>query len=201
MPKLKTMLQNNSYEITCSLLNQWLRIWNNPVEDNDSYQEFLNTLDRIPTPDNEYMQKGREYEKKVYDGQDEIFSPIVKGGDFQTAISKKVEICGMNIMLYGKLDCLKAGKIYDIKYVREYTYLKYIASSQHSMYLELVPNAKDFTYLVCDYKGNHYREVYDRTFIKDIKSIVADFLNWLKLKGLMEKYKDKWCWEKLHSKK
>ena len=202
------------YEITASLLNSWQRIWDAKdwvresesdeisIEDKISQamekanQEFLNSLNRIPFPDNEAMAKGRQYESDVYDGKDDIFSPVVENGEFQAAYTKKIKINGMNIMLYGILDCLKAGRIYDIKRVGHYQTAKYKKSHQHPMYFALVPEALDFTYLVCDDRGDHHFERYLRENCEDIEDVVRTFLMYLEANGLMETFKTKWDWDR-----
>ena len=157
------------YRITTTLLNSWQYIWdcvNYVVEtENDELSkedkitiaqgkakaDFVSYLNRIPIPDNENMRLGREYEDKVCNGLDEVFSPIVEGGAFQVIVTKDVDILGVPITLYGVLDVLKGGRIYDIKRIRKnYKYPKYKTSHQHGMYLYLVPEAIDFTYLMCD---------------------------------------------------
>ena len=198
------------YEVTASLLNSWQRIfdaaeWARESEDKSLEQaqeeamesakaEFIDVLSRKPIPDTEAMKKGREYEESVYKGEDIVFSEVVENGEFQAAYKKPVNISGMNIMLYGILDCLKAGRIYDIKRVGYYQSRKYKGSHQHPMYFELVPNAIDFTYLVCDDKGVHHFERYERCNCEDVKDVVAQFLSWLEANDLMQTFKEKWDW-------
>jgi len=207
-----------SYQITASLLNQWQRIfdakdWVKEADDDDkSYEtkaaeasdqakvDFLNVLKRIPTPDNDAMKKGREYESSVYEGKDEIFSPIVENGQFQATFTKRITVDGTPITLYGVLDVLKAGRIMDIKRVGYYSSGKYKGSHQHPMYLELVPNAIDFTYLIMDDKGNHHTERYIRENSEDIKTVCSQFLSWLKANDLFETYKQNWDAETLAAK-
>lgn len=202
------------YEVTASLLNSWQTIFDAPKwcreSDGDAvsleakqsdaakkkYDEFLCVLKRIPAPDNEYMKRGREFESDVYAGKDEVFSPIVDGGEYQAAFSKRVKINGMTIVMYGILDALKAGKIYDIKRVVKWSTGKYKGSHQHPMYLYLVPEAMSFTYLVRDDAGNHHFETYERQNCENIVSTTATFLSWLSGQGLMETYKQCWEWSR-----
>lgn len=197
------------YRITATLLNQWERIYQvkNEVSEkeddtisredkiiekqNKAYEEFLKVLRREPIEDNEYIIQGREFEANVCNGLDAEFSPIVKDGAFQVTVTKKVTIDGENILLYGVLDVLKAGRIMDIKKVVKYKSHKYKSSHQHTMYLYLVPTAIDFTYLVCDGK-NYYYENYERQNCEDIIYTISQFLSWLKAHNLFETYKRNW---------
>ena len=198
------------YRITASLLNSWQRIWDakdfvreaegdtvsleTKIDDamEKAYKEFLDVLNRVPTPDNEYMKRGREYEASVYAGKDEIFSPICSNGVEQATYYKKLVIDGENICLYGVLDYLKAGKIYDIKRVSYYSNQKYKTSHQHPMYFELVPEASEFTYLIMDDKGNRHTETYIPENCEDIKNVVSTFISWIKSRGLWETFAQNW---------
>ena len=116
---------------------------------------------------------------------------IVGGGQLQLGCYKTVQIRGMDIFLYGRLDALKAGSIYDIKFSKSYDRGKYIDSTQHMMYLELVPTAYQFSYLISN--GNDvWSETYRRDETKSIIPIITDFLDWLNSVGLMDTYKTKW---------
>lgn len=209
------------YRITATLLNSWQRIFTvkddtffNEEKSEVSYEdflqiekskreeEFINLLNRIPTPDNEFMKKGREFEDVVCRGYDAKFSPYVKNGAFQVTITKDVDIDGVPITLYGVLDVLKRGRIMDIKRVVRYKYPKYITSHQHPLYLFLVPEAIDFTYLIADNniesknpetveKGYHL-EHYTRENCEDILEVCSRFISYLKTNGLFEIFIEKW---------
>lgn len=201
-----------SYQITATLLNSWQRIFDVPKfvreseDDEIAYEdkvadameaakaEFMSYLSGIEVPDTEAMRKGREYEADVYAGKDPEFSPIVDGGEFQAEFSRRIEVNGMKIVLYGFLDCLKAGRIYDIKRVGRYSYPKYKTSHQHAMYFALVPNAIDFTYLVMDDSGKHHYERYEPCNCEDVTDVVARFLSWLEGNGAMDTFKANWDW-------
>ena len=201
---------NPKYRITATLLNSWQRIFDakDDIRENENdeiafedkveeeqkkrYEEFINVLKRVPTPDNEYMKRGREYGTLVCEGKDEIFSPIIENGAFQVTLTKEVEINNMPILLYGVLDVLKAGKIYDIKRVSYYKSAKYKKSHQHPMYLYLSPTSLDFTYIIMDDKNNRHIEKYERCNCEDIIEVISDFLNWLESRDLLETYKQNW---------
>lgn len=208
-----SQVQKNScyYRVTATLLNSWQRIWDakdrvfSSDNDNMSYEdkvdlerekatkEFISLLNREPTPDNEYMKRGREYEEKVCNGLDDEFSPIVEKGAFQVTLTKKVIINNTPILLYGVLDVLKAGRIMDIKRVVKYSSGKYKNSHQHSMYLYLAPESYDFTYLICDDKGNHYYENYERQNCEDILVVVSQFIDYLKSNDLYDTFIQNWA--------
>ena len=215
LPKKKTR-----YKITTSLLNSWQNIWDceegvhEKEDDEISYedkleikrqekkQEFINYLNRLPIPDNEAMKKGREFEDIVCAGLDPEFSKYVKGGAFQVKVARNVDIDGIPLTFYGILDVLKAGRIMDIKRTGHYQFPKYKSSHQHAMYMYLVPEAIDFTYLVADdnieskdeekRKKGYHLENYIRENSEDIVKTVSQFLTWLKANDLFEIFKRNW---------
>lgn len=202
------------YLITHSLLSSWMyAIKDDPFEDatteRDPYAEFLNALNRLPSPPNEAMQNGIDFENLVtqisdspglferyaekprwYDAAKEIAS-IVRGGQFQFKARKAVNVAGMEFVLFGKLDVLKAGSIYDIKFSKSYDRGTFFVSTQHPMYLELVPEAQDFTYLVSN-GVDVWTESYTREETRSIFPVIADFADWLRSQGLFQIYVEKW---------
>lgn len=198
------------YLMTHSLLSSWLwTMKESPYEDmtteKDSYAEFLSVLNREPIPTNEAMQKGIDFEDLVTDivhGKGDQsnnwyeaalqVANLVRGGLLQYKAKREIEVKGLTLILYGRLDALKAGTVYDIKFsASSYEVGKYIDSTQHSTYLELVPEAKQFTYLVSN--GSYvWPETYRRDETPSIIPIIEDFLDWLAMKGLLKTYKEKW---------
>lgn len=199
------------YLMTHSLLSSWLyAMKGNPYEDatteKDSFAEFMATLRREPTPTNEVMQKGIDFEDLVtdivngkqtdpeldkwYDAAYEI-AEIARGGILQFKAKKEIVVSGITFLLYGRLDILKAGVVYDIKFSSSYEKGKYVTSTQHPTYLELVPQAREFTYLVSN-GSTVWRETYRRDEISDIREIIADFVAWLSANDLMDTYKEHW---------
>lgn len=85
----------------------------------------------------------------------------------------------MSLVLYGKLDALKAGVVYDIKFSSGYEKGKYFSSTQHPTYLELIPEASEFTYLVSNGNSVWY-ETYRRDETPSIIPIICDFFDWLR---------------------
>ena len=198
------------YLMTHSLLSSWLyTMKGNPYEDmtseRDYFADFMSTLNREPIPTNEAMQKGIDFEdlvtdivmgrgdanSKWYQAASEV-AGIVKGGLLQFKARKEIVVNGMPLLLYGRLDALKAGIVYDIKFSGSYDAGKYIDSTQHPVYLELVPEAKKFTYLVSN--GSYvWPETYRRDETPSIIPVIEDFLDWLEPQGLMSIYKEKWA--------
>lgn len=62
----------------------------------------------------------------------------MRGGVLQYKARKPIEAGGMQLLLYGRLDCLKAGEIIDIKFSKGYDVGKYFSSTQHPAYFELI---------------------------------------------------------------
>lgn len=116
---------------------------------------------------------------------------IVGGGVLQYRASKTVEIGGLTLVLYGRLDCLKAGEIYDIKFSKGYDRGKYIDSTQHPTYLELVSEARGFTYIVSN-GSEVWTERYRRDETPAILPTISDFLDWMQAMGFLDTYKEKW---------
>lgn len=115
----------------------------------------------------------------------------IAGGVLQYKARKNVAICGMDLLLYGRLDALKAGVVYDIKFSKHYDVGKFVDSTQHPMYLRILPEAYKFVYLVSN-GSTVWTETYRRDETLPIEPIVADFLNWLSANGLMDLYKKHW---------
>lgn len=199
---------SDRYLITPSLLNSWAYIWlcaesvreaqsdtmclEDKIEDKrkQAYQDFLKTLNREKSEPNIYMQRGIEFEEECYKGNTCI-SPIIQGGAYQVVGKKVKNIAGLDFLLYGRLDVLKGGVVYDIKRVSTYSPQKYINSYQHGFYLELFPRAYKFEYLVFDGKELH-RETYYKDQVVYIDSVIENFINWLKQEKLLDLYKEKW---------
>ena len=209
MIKQATVSNSDCYLITPSLLNSWANIWNCvdyvkesekdeiSLEDKQSlarekaFSDFLDTLSRLPSEPNIYMQKGIDFEEECYKGNT-VISPIIENGAYQISGKKVIRVSGIDILLYGRLDVLKGGTIYDIKRVTKYAPQKYLKSYQHPVYLELFPDAKQFTYLVYDDTEKLHEETYYRDECCDIKGIIADFLKWLQENDLFDVFVSKW---------
>jgi len=206
------------YLITQSLLSSWLRLWTDfekYIFDNsektaadyqaDAYEDFLRVLRREPTETTEAMQKGIDFENLVTDICNGIdcsahkwyaaaaeVAEEVKGGQFQLAASAPLRVAGMDFLLYGRLDVLKAGRVIDIKYTSRYEVGKFFDSPQHPMYIEIVPEAYEFLYLISN--GTRvWREEYRREECRPIADFISEFVAYLDTTGLLPLYKEKWA--------
>lgn len=197
------------YLMTHSLLSSWLyAMKENPNEDGtterNQYGEFLMVLNREPTETSNAMQNGIDFENLVtdiiqgdadsenkwYKSANKI-AEIITGGQLQYPAQKDISINGTDLILYGRLDALKCGEIYDIKFSTKYEKGKYFDSTQHPMYFELIPEAISFTYLISN--GNYlWTETYRRDESVSIIPIILDFFQWLKINDLLKIYKEKW---------
>lgn len=198
------------YLMTHSLLSSWLyAMKGNPYEDmtteKNTEDEFLRVLRREPTETNEAMRNGIEFEDLVTQiaaGEDvdtdhkwyaaaSKAAQKVKGGTVQYKAKKEVEINGIRVLLYGRIDFLKAGEVIDTKFSKGYERGKYFDSTQHPMYLRLIPEAHSFTYLVSN-GTETWTETYRRDETEPIEPVIADFFRWLENKGWMDIYKQHW---------
>ncbi len=198
-----------AYLLTHSLLSSWLySLRENPYEDmeteKDAREEFMKVLRREPVDVTEAMQNGIEFENLVtaciqnagdrsnkwFDAASAVASEL-RGAQLQFVASKRVLIAGQEYVLYGRFDALKAGVISDIKFTKSYDKGKYFDSTQHPMYMFLMPTAQEFTYIVSNGSGV-WHETYTREETKDIFPIITAFLAWLEDAGLLDLYREHW---------
>lgn len=116
---------------------------------------------------------------------------VVRGGSFQHRAKKEINVSGVKYLLYGRLDALKAGVIYDIKFSGHYERGKFEASTQHPVYMELLPEARTFTYLVSNGRDVWW-ETYRRDETRSVYPIIADFAMWLEARELTDLYRKHW---------
>ena len=197
--------------ITQSLLSSWGYMYNCWEEGQEQAKEdFLRSLNREPIPPNEAMQAGIDFERAVYAeaaGQPRPELPkwepgiqqiadIIRGGQVQVSIRRPITVDGVRFQIHGILDVLKAGTIYDVKYkVKSFGSLdlagSYVDSPQHPAYFYLVPEAREFRYLVSD-GTDLYIETYARQNTAYIGDLIAEFVTSIKAMGLYELYTEKW---------
>lgn len=197
------------YLMTHSLLSAWLyALKENPYEDatteTDKMGDFLKVLRREPTETTEAMQNGIDFENLVtaivygransndnwYEAASKV-AGFVKGGVLQYKANKEIVVAGIPVLLHGRLDCLKAGRIIDIKFTKSYESGKYFDSTQHPLYFELIPEAQEFTYIASN-GSSVWPETYRRDEARSIYHFISDFFEWLKAADLWELYKEKW---------
>ncbi len=198
--------------MTQSLLSSWIYYLNADDEYSElAWASFVSTLRREKKEPTKAMQDGIRFETMIndlvagrpvqeddtgfnakWDSAARRFAGICAGGQSQAPVDGELSVCGMDFVLYGVCDYVKAGIIYDIKKVTRYEYGKYLHSPQHPMYLHLIPEAKKFEYLIFDGK-NCYKEVYRREDCKPIPQTIGEFIRFLKDTELLGTYKYFWA--------
>ena len=180
--------------MTASLLDAWKYLLNNEYSKLD---DFLRVLRREPSEATEAQKQGYEFETWA----EQNYKDTLNGVYQVKAYKDLVAPTGTKYLLYGIIDCIKSGKIYDFKHTKQYDVGKFFDKAQTSMYLELVPQAKDMTYIISVDPPKYletqdkyliYTETYTRTETPQIKDIICDFELWLKAMDLWETYKQNW---------
>lgn len=198
------MLYPTRFLLTQSLLGAWEYIFK-AYDPDSAYQSFLKVLERKPTPRTKAIEDGILFENLVtgycegapLDKNNKWGDAIKTIGDelmgsrFQVPAYRNATIDGLDFLLYGRLDALKAGVIYDIKFSKTYEPGKYYDSPQHPMYFELCPEVSKFVYLISN--GREVcREEYKRNQTEPIKYKVEKFLRYLNVTGAAQTYIEKW---------
>lgn len=189
--------------ITKSLLDSWL--W--AFKRDDGWDDFLSVLHREKKPPTQAMLDGTRFENvlnNVLNGEKiaedhEWYSVItemskqLKESQQQVTLFQDCEVNGQLFLLHGVLDYLRAGRIWDCKFTKNYHLNKYFweGTSQTAMYLALAPEARDFTYIISDGKYV-YRERYPRDIVPPIEPTIYNFMQYLKKHGLWDAYCEKW---------
>ena len=197
------------YKITHSLLNAW-EYATGEYADEDSLEEFKRTLCCEPIPKSNAMIMGNEFESNVtffakhnqfqqptatYTKAEQLaiktFGDKLRGAVPQVRATKELRIMEMNFKLVGVADFVKAGVIYDTKRVMRYEYGKYFSSTQHPMYFELFPEARQFTYLIFNGQ-NALEETYLRKDAEPIELAIRRFIRDMRGIGELGTYKKYW---------
>ena len=205
------MLSKQKLLITHSLLNSWDYLYKASDEWYSlAYESFITTLNRIDTDPTQAMLHGLAFERLVSDivtgkpvdlshewiiGATEIADIIKQNCTLEQAkVQKDITVNGIDYLLYGVLDWLGSGIIYDVKFkenISNYAVGHYYDGTQHRMYLTLVGGADTFVYLVSNGK-KVYQETYTRQECRPIEQTISDFEKWLKLYDLWGVYTEKW---------
>lgn len=173
------MQKKPKYYLTASLLNAWLK----------GYDNFYAMLYRLETESNDAMLKGIEFEEKAVKGEIEELQPIVDGAIYQQFVCRECE----GYMLLGFCDLIKRDTIYDLKYVSTYGLGKYTDSVQHLIYLYCT-DMQNFEYIVgCS--DDIYFEKQPRDDEK-LKATIKQFVTWLKMNDLLEVYQQNYSTER-----
>ena len=199
------------YLITQSLLSAWNYMFDcHEGCEEEAKEAFLLALDREkvePTPE---MRNGIAFENEVYAQAHGLerdphelwesgirkVAAILGAAPVQIKAKREIQVGGMTFLVYGILDALQAGIIYDVKFRSkslgsEDIYGKYLGSAQHPAYFYIVPEATEFRYLVSDGE-DVYQEVYTRDGTRFIGDIIGEFIKSLESMGLLERYKQHW---------
>ena len=195
------MPRTEQLRITQSLLSAW----EYSFKTDDGYEDFLRTLNREKKQPTKQMLDGIRFENCLnnmlkgaglpwdhewYIAINEMANEL-DGAQQQVTLFKDIEVDGQPFLLHGVLDYLREGHIWDCKFSKRYHLNKYLNSPQTSMYLALVPEALDFTYIISD--GSYvYRERYPREIVPSIEPEIRHFMEYLKKHGLWEIYTEKW---------
>ena len=203
------------YVITQSLLSSWLYVHNcYPGCEEDAMAAFLNALRKEPEDISEdqlqNIQNGIAFESAVYAtalgrnrnefpkwerGIREVAS-FIKDAQFQVKLSRQLQLGNMTFLVTGVLDGLRAGTIFDVKFKnKSFGSLdlagNYFGSPQHSTYFYLVPEAREFLYLVSD-GIDLYIERYTPEETVKLESLISEFMAFLKASNLMDVYLEYW---------
>lgn len=121
---------------------------------------------------------------------------FIKGAPVQVKAQREISVNGTDFLVYGILDALKAGTIYDVKFKnKSFGSLdlagSYMDSPQHPAYFYIVPEASEFKYLVSD-GSDIYTETYRREDTPFIGDIIGEFIDSIASWGLLDLYKEKW---------
>lgn len=203
------------YLITQSLISSWAYMFDcfNGSE-KDAEKDFLRVLRREDGEPTEAMQNGKDFEREVYmeaagyprkphprwESGIKAVARVIQRAPVQVKCSRPLEVDGESFLVYGILDALKAGIIYDVKFRNKRfsnaerdpgVYGKYLNSAQHPFYFYIVPGAYEFQYLLSDGE-DLYVETYRREEVRSAESIISEFMRSIREMGLLALYREKW---------
>jgi hypothetical protein len=194
-------MRTSKVRITQSLLSAWE--WS--FKTDDGWDDFIAALNREKKQPTQAMLDGIRFEnclnnaikgEPIYQ-DNEWYNVLVEmscelqGAQQQVSLFHDCEVDGQPFLLHGVLDYLREGHIWDCKFSKTYHLNKYLTSPQTPMYMALVPEARDFTYIISDGKYV-YREKYPRDIVPPIEPTIYNFMQYLKKHGLWEVYCEKW---------
>lgn len=200
------------YLITQSLVGAWnYMMYCRDDAQCDAFADFVATLHRVKKEPTQEMLNGIEFENEVYKAAGGIHraahpkweagikavSSIIAGAPVQVKASRELTVGSMDLLVYGIMDALKAGTIYDVKFSNKgfgsaELAGKYLDSPQHPAYFYIEPDAREFTYLVSD-GVDLYTETYTPANSKPFAKIAEEFFTSLDALHLLDIYKDKWA--------
>lgn len=191
----------NKFRLTQSLVSAYL--WTFKKE--DGYEDFLSVLNREKKQPTVAMLDGIRFENvlnSVLLGEHlpedhEWKFPITEmaeelwGAQQQVTLFREINVDGVDFLIHGVLDYLRAGHIWDCKFSKRYELNKYLGSPQTAFYMYLVPEAFDMTYIISDGKYV-YREKYPREIVDPIEPYIRNFMQFLDMHNLVNIYTERW---------
>ncbi len=199
--------------ITQSLVSAWAYMFDcKEGQEEAAREEFERTLRREKGETSEAMQAGIDFEDAVYAeaaGVERVaatpwepgvktLANIIRGAQVQVKLSRPITVDGEEYLVYGILDALLAGTIFDVKFTtargglggRDF-YGKYLNSPQHPFYFYLAPEALDFKYLVSD--GEEvYIETYRPNECRSAEAVIREFIRSITELGYLGAYRQYW---------
>ena len=197
------------YVITQSQISSWAYCHScGPDYAEEAVSDFEALLRKEPRETSPAALNGIEFEDAVYDivkgvprththpkweSGIQAVATIIKGSQLQVKGSRPLTCCGMDFLVYGKLDALRAGVIRDVKFSNKgfssaELQGKYLESPQHPLYMYIWPDAYKFEYVVSD-GTDVYVETYTRDQTRDAKDVISEFIRGISDMGLLETYK------------
>lgn len=204
----------SSYLITHSLIASWNYLYSCYEScEEDAYNDFLSTLNRIPKESTPEMQNGIDFENEVYrfasgaqttslpsamkwEKGIKVVATIIKGAPTQVKCVARVVY---RLNAYPRVrHSGRAESGYDFRRkIQQQKFLVGRTSGQVSRFLSasdifiLGTGSEKFTYLVSDGE-DLYTETYTRANTRPLGEIVKEFLCSLEAMRLMDIYKEKW---------
>ena len=199
------------YLITQTLLGSYQYLFSvDPEYFEGALADFEATLRRERREPTEAMLNGINFENLVYAKANGIscephkkwqeginlVASVIKGAQIQVKAKRELTVNCTDFLLYGILDGLKAGVIYDVKFLNKgiggaELAGKYLNSPQHPAYFALIPEANMFQYLVSDGK-DIYVETYLREQTESIEKHIQEFMQGIEAMCLLDVYKAHW---------
>jgi hypothetical protein len=176
------------YLVTPTLHSSWC--WY--MDSDQTKQDFLNTLNKVPIEPTEAMFLGRQFEDDVYLACDGDYKPSsnnlydlcvleaaehARDGLRQEKVCRDIRIAGYDVLLYGKADLIRRDWIYDLKRTKNYDIGKYEGSIQHAVYME-GSGIHNFRYIVSDGRSVWLEDYHYNDAMRDgMISKIADMLD------------------------
>ena len=198
------MTNKPTYKISASLLNKYLYYLKNPTQ--RVLDELIDTLNGVFVG-NEYTKRGEDFENEVFEGKHGKLSQLVQNLPRNTWANKVIDFGDFNVLISGKMDAIDKDKriIYDIKRIGENSINNYNDANtvQHTLYYYINDDFDKFYYLlaVSNSMDNDpekirvevkYMERPDQEELENkVISVINDFFNFLKEKGLWKLYTEK----------